>query len=194
MKIIDITRNVQDAPLYPGTPAAEIERICDVNKGDAYSVSRYVFTTHLGTHADAQSHFLPGAAMKNIEQMPLDGYYGPARVVTVPQNALITKESLHGRIDGTERLVLHGGGKSYLATEAAEYLAAAGIKTIVTDAWSVAPLDNEKKIHEILLGAGIAIVENVILDGVADGDYTLSAFPVKIKGSDGAPVRAVLIQ
>jgi arylformamidase len=192
MKIIDITRNVQEAPLYPGTPAPEIERICDVNKGDAYSVSRYVFTTHLGTHADAQSHFLAGASMKNIEQMPLDRYYGPARVVSVPQNALVTRKDLQGRIDGVERLVLHGGGKSYLTKEAANYLVEAGIKTIVTDAWSVAPLDNEKEIHQIVLGAEIAIVENVILDNVADGDYTLSAFPLKIKGSDGAPVRAIL--
>jgi arylformamidase len=194
MKIIDITRNVQEAPLYPGTSAPEIERLYDVNKGDAYSVSRYVFTTHLGTHADAQSHFLPGAAMKNIEQMPLERYYGPARVVTVPQNALITQKDLRGRIDGAERVVLHSGGKSYLTKEAAEYLVEAGVKTIVTDAWSVAPLDNEKEIHQIALGAEIAIVENVILDGVADGDYALSAFPIKIKGSDGAPVRAVLIQ
>jgi arylformamidase len=126
--------------------------------------------------------------------MPLERYYGPARVVTVPQNALITPKDLRGRIDGVERVVLHSGGKSYLTKEAAELLAGAGVRTIVTDAWSVAPLDNEKEIHQIVLGAEIAIVENVILDGVADGDYVLSAFPIKIKGSDGAPVRAVLIQ
>ncbi|MDR0551937.1 MAG: cyclase family protein [Spirochaetaceae bacterium] len=194
MKIIDITRNAQEAPLYPGTPVPEIERISDVNKGDAYTVSRYVFTTHLGTHADAQSHFLPGSSVKNIEQMPLDRFYGPARVITVPQNALIAKKDLQGRIDGTERIVLHSGGKSYFSKEAADYLVAAGIKTIVTDAWSVAPHNNEKEIHHILLGAEIGIVENVILDGVEDGDYVLSAFPIKIKGADGAPVRAVLIK
>jgi arylformamidase len=192
--IIDITRNVQDAPLYPGTPPPEIERLCDINRGDAYSVSRFVFTSHLGTHADAMSHFLAGADKKNIEAMELDRYYGPAIVITVPKNTLISRKDLEGRIEGAQRLVLHGGGQSYLSKEAADYLTQSGIRTVITDAWSVAPLDNETEIHQTLLGAGIAIVENVILDGVADGAYTIAAFPVKIKGGDGAPVRAVLIQ
>jgi len=43
------------------------------------------------------------------------------------------------------------------------------------------------------MGPGLAVIENVVLDGVADGDYMLCAFPVKIGACDGAPVRAVLI-
>jgi arylformamidase len=192
--IIDITRNVQEAPLYPGTPPIEIERLHDVNKGDAYSVSKFVVLSHVGTHADAESHFMPGTNRKNIEQMTLDHYYGSAHVVSVPRNALVTKKDLEGRLEGVERLVIHGGGKSYLARDAADYIVAQKIQTVIIDAWSVAPLDNEKEIHQTLLGAGIAIVENVILDNVDDGAYTVAAFPLKIKGSDGAPVRAVLIK
>jgi arylformamidase len=191
MAIIDITRAMQDAPLYPGTPEPEFVKLMDVNKGDPYSVTRYRVTSHLGTHADAFSHFLPGEI--DIQDIDLDYYYGSAVVLTVPGDSLITKKDLEGRLQGAGRLVLHGGGKSYLSKEAADYLAAQKVKTLVTDAWSVAPLDNEAEIHQTLFRAKIAVVENVALDHVADGVYILAAFPVKIKGCDGAPVRAVLI-
>ncbi|MEG1849993.1 MAG: cyclase, partial [Oscillospiraceae bacterium] len=76
----------------------------------------------------------------------------------------------------------------------ARYLVEMKLVTVVTDAWSVAPLDNEAEIHGILFGGGLAVVESVCLDGVADGDYTLCAFPIKLGGCDGAPVRAVLLE
>ncbi|MDR2493844.1 MAG: cyclase family protein [Spirochaetaceae bacterium] len=193
MTVIDITRVVQEAPLYPGTPVPSVERLSDVNKGDPYSVSKFVFTSHLGTHADAFSHFLPGPEADTIDRLPLDYFYGPARVVTVPSDTLITRECLLGRLDSAERVVVHGGGRSYFSKEAVDYLVERGIKTVITDAWSVAPPDNETIIHQTLFQAKIAVVENVILDGVADGDYLVVAFPLKIKGSDGAPVRAALI-
>ena len=64
---------------------------------------------------------------------------------------------------------------------------------MLTDAVSVAPADNERSIHELLAGGEVAVIENVVLDDVEDGDYLLFAFPVKYGGCDGAPVRAVLI-
>jgi len=192
MKLIDISRGAQEAPIYPGSQPIRVERIYDVNKGDPFSVSMITTGSHMGTHADAYTHFLRDSA--GIEQMDLSRYYGPCRVLTVPEAALISRKTLEGRIDNCERLVIHGGGKSYLAKDAADYILEKGIMTVVTDAWSVAPLDNEVEIHTAMMTAGVAVVENVILDGVEDGDYTLSAFPIKYAGCDGAPVRAVLIK
>lgn len=193
MEIIDISRNVQEAPLYPGSPQPIVEKVLDVKKGDAYSVSKYVFTSHLGTHADAFSHFVAGET--DIDQMPLKHYFGDVQVISVPAKSILLKKDFDGHLQaGIERIVIHGGGESYLSKEAADYLIAKGIKTIVTDAWSVGPLDNESEIHKTLFAAHIAVIENVVLDTVADGKYTLSAFPVKIKGLDGALVRAVLIR
>ena len=63
-----------------------------------------------------------------------------------------------------------------------------------TDGWSPAPLDNEKEIHRILLLNHVAVIENVILDHVKDGDYDLIAFPANFGDTDGAPVRAVLVE
>ena len=95
--------------------------------------------------------------------------------------------------EATARIALRGGGEAFLCEEAAEYVAACGVKAILTDAVSVGPADNEAMIHTILMRGGVAIVENVTLDAVADGDYLLFAFPMKLGGADGAPVRAVLV-
>ena len=65
--------------------------------------------------------------------------------------------------------------------------------TLGTDALSVGPVGGEKPPHQSILGEGIAIIETLKLEGVEPGRYFLSAAPVKIAGSDGAPVRAVLI-
>ncbi|MCL2425694.1 MAG: cyclase family protein [Oscillospiraceae bacterium] len=192
-KIIDITRTLQDAPIYPGSSPAKIESVLSMSNGDRCNVSMITAGSHMGTHADASSHFLKDS-MTSIDLMPLAHYYGPCRVLTVDESAMITQKMLKGKLDGCERLVIHGGGLSYLTKEAAEYIVNTGVITIVTDALSVAPPDNEVEIHSIILSAGIAVVENTILDNVDDGEYILSAFPVKIGGCDGAPVRAVLIQ
>ena len=189
MKIYDITRAFQDAPLYPGSAAPEISPMEDVGGARC---SRIVADSHAGTHADAVSHFYADGA--TIDAMPLENYCGPCRVLTVPGDGLITLEDLRGRLGGVQRLALHTGGKGYLCEQAAEYIVACGVLALVTDAVSVGPADNEAMIHGILMNGGVAIVENAVLDAVPDGDYLLFAFPMKYAGCDGAPVRAVLLQ
>jgi len=163
-----------------------------MQEGAPFNASMITTGSHMGTHADATCHFIKEST-KGIDQMELSLYYGPCRVITVPEKALITKENLEGKLDDCERLVIHGGGGSYFTKDAADYIVEKGIKTIVTDAWSVAPIGNEAEIHQTIMAPGLAVIENVILDGVEDGEYTLCAFPIKIGGCDGAPVRAVLI-
>jgi arylformamidase len=163
-----------------------------MKEGAPFNLSKITAGSHMGTHADASCHFLKDSDV-GIDKMELFRYYGPCRVVTVPESALITKKDLEGKIDNCERLVLRGGGNSYLARDAAEYIVEKGINTVVTDALSIAPIGNETEIHVIILTPGTAVVESVVLNHVADGEYTLCAFPIKIEGCDGAPVRAVLI-
>ena len=192
MKIIDISRTVQEAPLYPGSSPVIIDRVMDVQKGDHANVSMITTGSHIGTHADAFCHFVKESTV-GMDKMDLTHYYGTCRVVTVPEKVMITPEILEGKIDNCQRLVIHGNKFSYLTKEAAQYIVDKSVITIVTDAMSIAPPDNEAEIHKLIMGSGIAVIENVILDGVKDGEYTLSAFPIKYGDCDGAPVRAVLI-
>jgi len=191
VKIIDITRTVQSAPVYPGSEPVIIKRVMDMENGDLYNYSEISMNSHAGTHCDAFSHFIQVG--KCIDEMELTHYYGACRVITLPPGADITRELLTGKIEGAERVALHTGGGGYLTKLGAEYLIECGVITVVTDAISISTLENEAEIHRLLLGASVAIIENVVLDEVSDGDYVLSAFPVKLGGCDGAPVRAVLV-
>ncbi len=188
MRIYDITRTLQSAPVYPGDEPPRLT--CEAREGmpDAFTVT---MGAHSGTHADAFSHFIPDGA--SIDNMPLERYCGPVRLLRVSAEGLIRMDDLRGRLGGAQRVALCSGGGAYLCEEAAEYLAACGVQTVLTDAVSIAPQDNEAAVHRILLGAGIAIVENAVLDDVPEGDYLLIALPLKLGGADGAPLRAVLL-
>jgi arylformamidase len=43
-----------------------------------------------------------------------------------------------------------------------------------------------------LYAGGVAILENLDLRGVPEGDYELIALPLRIVGGDSSPVRAIL--
>jgi arylformamidase len=56
-------------------------------------------------------------------------------------------------------------------------------------------MEEVTKIHEILLGGDIIIVEGLTnLDSVSKGKVKLIALPLKIKGGDGAPARVIAIE
>jgi len=46
--------------------------------------------------------------------------------------------------------------------------------------------------HQIMLGAGLWVIEGLDLSKVKPGRYELACLPLKIVGADGAPCRAVL--
>jgi len=85
--------------------------------------------------------------------------------------------------------------KEYVAinSEGAMYLADMDLRLIGVDYFSVSPYDDLKQPHMILLDRGIVLLENIDLRQVVPGTYELICLPMKIIGTDGAPVRAVLI-
>lgn len=192
MQIIDISRPLPCAPKYPAAPETTITQISFIAKGAESNFTVLNTNTHAGTHVDAKKHFVGGA--QGIGEMDLSIYYGSVRVITFPENAMLSRSDFEGRIDGVSRVAIHGGGNTFLLPSAAEYLVEAGIRCIVTDGMSPAPLDNEKQIHYCLLDNDVGIVENVVFSDVADGDYTLVAFPANFGSLDGAPARVVLLR
>ncbi|NIV11850.1 MAG: cyclase family protein, partial [Aliifodinibius sp.] len=61
------------------------------------------------------------------------------------------------------------------------------------DYLSVAPYHTTKPTHEILLKAGVVVVEGLNLSGIEQGRYTMYCLPLKIKDADGAPARTILV-
>lgn len=192
MHIIDITREMLSSPVYPGCNAAEIKQVSSMSKGDIYNLSVLCSDVHCGTHADAPLHFLPDGL--DIASMPLLHYIGECYVINV-ESGLIEADYLIGKIpQGSKRILLKTNGRAYLSDECAYAIVKNGIITIGIDNLSVADFNNEYSIHTILLNANVAILESLNLAEVEAGKYFLSAAPLKIKGSDGSFIRAVLIK
>ena len=68
-----------------------------------------------------------------------------------------------------------------------------GLLLVGTDTPSIdAFLSKSMSCHKILCRQGIAILEGARLADVPPGDYELICLPLKFRGLDGSPVRAVL--
>ncbi len=190
MDFIDISRDLLSSPVYPGDPETSAEQIREIASGDECNLSAVYACVHTGTHADAPLHFIDGGA--SIDTVPLDSYIGPCTVIDV-REGVITGEFVNRHFPrGCERLLIKGGGKAFFMDSAADEAVALGIKLIGTDANSIGYSGNQIKPHKAFLSNGVAILEGLDLSGVEPGNYYLIAFPVKLGGLEGAPVRAVL--
>jgi kynurenine formamidase len=62
------------------------------------------------------------------------------------------------------------------------------------DTPSIDLFDDKKLLaHTAVARGDLAVLEGLVLDGVAPGAYTLIALPLPIEGADASPVRAVLL-
>jgi arylformamidase len=80
-----------------------------------------------------------------------------------------------------------------LSEDAATYLVQAGIKLVGFDALSIdAPGSTSFPAHQVLLGAGVIVVEGLDLAEVEPGDSDMTCLPLRLVAGDGAPARVVL--
>ncbi len=80
-----------------------------------------------------------------------------------------------------------------ISPDGAQFLVERGVKLVGVDYLSVAPYSDPILTHEILLKAGVVVIEGLDLSRVSQGRYSLYCLPLKLAGSDGAPARAILI-
>lgn len=203
MKILDITRPLYTGvPVWPGdTPASfEFAR----TKADGYSanVGRWQLSAHTSTHADAPFHYNDAGA--KLDELPPDLFVGPAQVVDIRGQDRITP-ALLARHDfrGTPRVLFRSDTWTDLARfpqrwpvftpETPAWLAARDVILVGMDVPSVDVIDSQDlPIHHAIDAAGMVILENLDLSQVAPGRYELIALPLKVRGGDGSPIRAVL--
>ena len=109
--------------------------------------------------------------------------------------------------DGVERILFKTSNSRYwvsdrysfnrdyvtLNSQGARYLVDMDLKLVGIDYFSVSVYDDLIQPHKIFLDRGVVILENIDLRQVTTGLYELICLPLKIVGTDGAPVRAVLI-
>lgn len=216
-RIIDISMTIDNGmPVYPGDSKVDIAVNLSIKKGDTCNMTTLKMGSHCGTHIDAPLHFIDGAA--GVDEIPLERFAGYADVVEIDDECITAKHLVACGIgnvddggddnDGRCNIVLFKtpnsklAGRttfskrySYLAHDGAEYLIKCNKQLVGIDYLSIEDFDSsEYEVHQTLLSHGMIILEGIDLSGVDAGRYYLMCFPLKIKGGDGAPVRAVLLQ
>ena len=208
MAIIDISLSLNpDFPVWPGHPEIRFERIQEIGKGSKANVTQIELGVHSGTHLDAPLHFLNGGF--DVTSVNLETLIGPALLVEVSDVQVINAAILETLSipQDTERLLIKTSNSQLwsenktdfhtdfiaISNSGAKWIVEHGIRLVGVDYLSVAPYGNSGPTHRTLLQAGVIPVEGLNFDGVKEGEYHLICLPIKLKGCEGAPARAVLI-
>jgi arylformamidase len=175
MKIHDISLGISpDMPVWPNNPAVELERMNKIEDGANSNVSRLALVVHLPratriTADDLDHALIPPSTRRLLIKTRNSGYWAK------------DDKEFHTEFVG-------------IAPSGAEWLVDRRVELIGVDYLSVAPWKESRPTHQILLKAGIVIVEGLNLSKVKPGRYELTCLPLKLIGSDGAPARAILIE
>lgn len=207
-RIVDLTLTVQ-----PGMRGVDFE-INSTIAGKGWNTTLLHLYSHSGTHLDAPYHFV--AHGERVDELILDKCVGKALVIdltSLKPRELITVEHMAAyaeKIGPGARLLLRtdwstrAGSPEYrshlprISLQLAEWLAERRIALLGVEPPSVADVHSREEltsVHRALLEAGIVVVEGLAnLDELRQEEVTFIALPLKLKGGDGSPVRAIAIE
>jgi len=202
--LIDISPVVDGSiEVWPGdTPFVQtLNR--DMRAGANLTLSDIRTTVHVGAHADAPSHYVSEGC--DIASRRLDYYIGRCVVlnIRVRRGDRITPDHLNGKVVSAPRVLLRTGtfpdprkwnnDFASLSPALVEDFYQHGVMLIGIDTPSVDPFDSkELEAHQVFARNDMAILEGLALDSVEEGEYELIAPPLRIRGADASPVRAIL--
>ena len=207
--LYDITVPIHsDMPVYEGDDPIITTPLFTVEKDGANVTGIQNFTTHFGTHVDPPLHFVTNG--KSLDEIPLDQFWGKARVIYIKNQDAITPDELeHHQIEAGDIVLFRTRNTEagllgikefqqdhvYVTAEAALSLVKKGVKLVGIDYLSVDKAgDSSFPAHNTFLQNGVIILESVRLSDVPSGIYYLLCLPLRIKHADGAPARAVLAE
>jgi arylformamidase len=189
-------------PVFPGDTPFALAWTWTLGPGCPVNVSSVTLSPHTGAHTDAPLHY--DAAGRSIGDVPLDAYLGPCRVIhALGVRPLVEPAHVEPHLANVPPRVLirtcratpPGWDPAFTAIAPAtlELLHDRGVRLIGIDTPSLDP-EQSKSLdsHQVVRRHGMAILEGIVLDAVAEGDYELIALPLRWQGLDASPVRAVL--
>jgi len=207
--IIDISVSLsKDTIVWPGDPTPEYDLMFSLKNNDIANVGRLKTGIHHGTHVDAPYHFDDKG--RTFDEMPMNHWLGKVLVIDATSaekcvkdvdvdvsllreytRILIkTKNSLdyYKRSEFTEDYI-------YLDKSLCDLIVESGVKTVGLDYLTIDPYGSKDfPAHHILLSNGVCIIECINLDKIEPGEYYLLCLPLKLKGTDGAPARVMLLK
>ena len=191
------------APVFPGDTPYSQEWVASIGPGCPVNVSAIHLSPHVGAHADAPLHYDPqGAAIGLVD---LNAFLGPCRVIhAMGCGPLIEWQHIEHAINASlpQRVLVRTYQKAptgwdpdlaAYAPETVKKLADLGVQLIGIDTASIDPASSKTlDSHMVIRQRNLRVLENLVLDDVAEGDYELIALPLKLTEADASPVRAIL--
>jgi kynurenine formamidase len=182
---------------------------------EGWNASTLSLYSHAGTHMDAQVHFEAGA--ETIDQHTPQRCMGRAWLVNlagIAPKALIeiaslgdvaknlqSGDSLLFRTDWSkqaENPAIYRDGLPRISDALANWCVANQVKLLGVEPPSIADVTNlpeVTRIHKILLGGGVTIVEGLCnLDKLIGPKVFFAALPLRIEAGDGCPCRAFAVE
>jgi arylformamidase len=205
VKLYDATLPIHEKMVtFPGDPPFKIKPFFQRQQGDPFDLALMSLGTHLGTHVDPPAHYLAGGA--TVDEIPLESLVGPAVVLDMRGRSQVDQQALakaplgdHVRVlfktDNSPRLLEPSFHEDFvhLTEDGARYLVQKNVRLVGNDYLSIERYQNPgAPVHNILLKAGVLVVEGVNLLEVPPGVYEIYCLPLKIRGADGAPARILL--
>lgn len=209
--VIDISPAISERTgVFPGDVKFERSVSMDFKKGDHLLLSSIRTTLHLGAHADGPNHY--SATGEGIGVRPLSIYMG--RCLVLHANAKRGERVSKAHLGEAWRTAVSWPAPRILvrtssfpdpdrwnhdfcslAPDLIEDWARSGVRLVGIDTPSIDPEDSKTlDSHRIVAKHDLAILEGLVLANVAEGLYSLVAFPLKLEGADASPVRAVLFR
>lgn len=156
--------------------------------------------SHIGSHVEAPSHFTP--EWEDVSSLDLNKFFGEGVCIDLrykrPAEAIGTHD-LESKAKEGDIVLLHGnryedGKRPYISEEAAEWISKhakmLGIDETISLEFSFELMTS----HKILLKKHVPIVEGLInLDLVAGKRFVFVGLPLRIKGLDASPIRAMAL-
>lgn len=175
MRVIDLSQTIfSGMKVYPGDPEVEIKQVRSLDK-EGWRLQLLKMGSHTGTHVDAFSHMAKGG--KTLGQIPLERFFAKARIVKVEKDF----PNKVGLVFASEKLDM----------SLFEKIVAAKPQFIAVSSDCEFEVDLERK----LLESGIITFTGLVnVDRLPRGkEFIFYGFPLKIRGGDGSPIRAVAI-
>jgi arylformamidase len=208
-RIIDLSYDItHQMRVFPDDPAVGVLRHQHYQNG--YFVSQLIMGTHTGTHIDVPAHKIQGG--KAVDEVPIDHFTGKAYVMDFtflkPLEEISGEqlEKFREKVKDVRTVIIktnwgqHFGQDDFftsfpgLSEQAVEWFAKNNIRLIGLESPSVNAIKHQQ-IHTLLLEKEIGIVESLANVNEISNEYVeLFAVPLKLKGLDGSPVRAFVIE
>jgi arylformamidase len=206
--LVDISTPVDRwLPSWPGSPGASFATLMSIADGDDANATAMTADLHTGTHIDAPLHFVAGGA--DVEAVGLGALTGPAVVADLGEATKIGPAELDALEipPGTERLLLRTRNTAErllrkpeftpdavaLTAEGAKWVVKRNLVLVGIDYLSIQSVHDGPATHQVLLRAGVVILEGLALEDAPLGASDLVCLPVRLVGPEAAPARAVLL-